>query len=136
MTTSTTAASRPYDILLVGATGYTGALTAEHIAAHLPRDLKWAIAGRSREKLEKLAGKLRDIDPEREAPGMCTLYELVQETAAKATPAIEVVQLGRKEVGGLVARVKVCICVVGVYPTQGEVVIEACVAQGTHYVDA
>ena len=36
---------REYDIILFGATGYTGKYCAEHVAAHLPTDLKWAIAG-------------------------------------------------------------------------------------------
>ena len=60
---------RPYDIVLLGATGYTGALTAEHIAEHLPTTLKWAIAGRSRNKLEKLAEDLKRINPDRVQPG-------------------------------------------------------------------
>lgn len=60
---------RKYDILLLGATGYTGALTAEHIAWHLPTDLKWAIAGRSRSKLEALARKLKDLELNRQQPG-------------------------------------------------------------------
>lgn len=60
---------RKYDILLLGATGYTGALTAEYIVQHFPSDLKWAIAGRSRAKLEALAKKLKDLDPERLQPG-------------------------------------------------------------------
>ena len=62
-------AQREYDIVLLGATGYTGRLTAEHIQRHLPTNLKWAIAGRSREKLEKLAAKLKGIDPDRLQPG-------------------------------------------------------------------
>lgn len=61
--------SRKYDILLLGATGYTGSLTAEYIARHLPTDLKWAIAGRSRSKLEALAKKLNAIDSKRSQPG-------------------------------------------------------------------
>ena len=60
---------RPYDLVLLGATGYTGALTAEHIAEHLPTNLKWAIAGRSRNKLEKLAEDLKKINPDRLQPG-------------------------------------------------------------------
>lgn len=49
---------RELDIVLVGATGYTGALTAVHIAEHLPTNLKWAIAGRSGAKLDALAATL------------------------------------------------------------------------------
>ena len=60
---------RPYDVVLLGATGYTGALTAEHIAEHLPTNLRWAVAGRSRNKLEKLAEDLKRINSDRGQPG-------------------------------------------------------------------
>ena len=36
----------PYDIVLFGATGFVGALTAEYLAAHAPDGLRWALAGR------------------------------------------------------------------------------------------
>lgn len=39
--------ARQFEIILLGATGYTGKLTAQHITAALPTDLKWAIAGRN-----------------------------------------------------------------------------------------
>ncbi|MEU0455920.1 hypothetical protein ABZ322_23540, partial [Streptomyces sp. NPDC006129] len=45
---------RPYDIVLFGATSFAGALTAEYLAAHAPEGLRWAIAGRSEEKLRRL----------------------------------------------------------------------------------
>jgi short subunit dehydrogenase-like uncharacterized protein len=60
---------REYDIVLIGATGYTGALTAEHIVEHLPTNLKWAIAGRSQGKLETLAARLKKLNPDRVQPG-------------------------------------------------------------------
>lgn len=53
--------------------GYTGKYTAEHITAHLPTDLKWAIAGRSREKLQKVADELKQSNPDRRQPGGCFL---------------------------------------------------------------
>ena len=48
--------NRDFDIVVWGATGFTGALVAEYLLAHygIGRDLRWAIAGRSEEKLEKL----------------------------------------------------------------------------------
>src|SRR5690242_17814182 len=49
---------RPYDIVLFGATGFVGALTAEYLAAHAPEGLRWAIAGRSERKLEQLRERL------------------------------------------------------------------------------
>lgn len=61
---------RTYELVLLGANGYTGRVTAEHIATHLPTDLKWAIAGRSTNKLSALAAKLRDLNPDRLQPSM------------------------------------------------------------------
>ena len=60
---------RKYDIVLVGATGYTGRLTAEYISRQLPSDIQWAISGRSRSKLDALAAKLKDSFPDRPQPG-------------------------------------------------------------------
>jgi len=62
-------ASRKYDIVLLGATGYTGALTAKHIASHFPHDLRWVIAGRSKEKLHELAAEIRGLRKEGSQPG-------------------------------------------------------------------
>lgn len=49
--------------------GYTGKYTAEHITTHLPTNLKWALAGRSRDKLEKLAAEIKPLNPDRQQPG-------------------------------------------------------------------
>ena len=42
---------RPYDLVLFGATGFTGGLTADYLAENAPEGLKWALAGRSTAKL-------------------------------------------------------------------------------------
>lgn len=68
---------RQYDIVVFGATGYTGKLTAEHIAANLPTDLKWAIAGRSTAKLEAVAAELKALNPDRVQPGTNSLSHVV-----------------------------------------------------------
>ena len=60
---------RRYDLVLLGATGYTGKLCAEHITTHLPTDLKWAVAGRSGQKLETLVDELRRYNADRPRPG-------------------------------------------------------------------
>lgn len=64
---------REYDIVVVGATGYTGKLTATHIAEHLPTNLKWAIAGRSGVKLDALAAEVKKLSPDRLQPGTIQL---------------------------------------------------------------
>lgn len=61
--------SRDLDLVLLGPTGYTGRLTAEHIVQHLPTDLKWALAGRSYQKIENVAKELKQLNPDRVEPG-------------------------------------------------------------------
>jgi short subunit dehydrogenase-like uncharacterized protein len=61
---------RAYEIILLGATGYTGRYTAEHVVTHLPTDLRWAIAGRNGAKLERVAKELRGLNPDRSEPGV------------------------------------------------------------------
>ena len=50
--------TRDLDVVLVGATGFTGTLAAEHLARTAPADLRWALAGRSAEKLSALRDRL------------------------------------------------------------------------------
>ena len=49
---------RELDIILLGATGYTGRLCAEYMVSKLQSQIKWAIAGRSKDRLGALAGNL------------------------------------------------------------------------------
>ncbi|KAH6646213.1 Saccharopine dehydrogenase-domain-containing protein [Truncatella angustata] len=108
---------RQYGIVLVGATGYTGALTAEHIVQHLPTNLRWAIAGRSKEKLDGLAARLRELAPDR------------------VQPAIEIVSLDRHDqLNTVLLKSNVCISVVS-YGRVGTQVIEACIENRTDYID-
>lgn len=64
--------SRDIDLVLLGATGYTGRLCAEHIVQYLPAKLKWGVAGRSRDKLETLVEDLRQESVDRNPPGKCS----------------------------------------------------------------
>ena len=50
-------------------------------------------------------------------------------------PAIEVAQLNHKELGDLLKKATVCISSVGPFSKHGEVVVQACVEQQTHYLD-
>lgn len=58
-----------YDLILFGATGYTGKLCAEHISTSLPTNLKWAVAGRSEKKLLAMVDQLGAISTDRLQPG-------------------------------------------------------------------
>ena len=68
--------SRTYDLIVFGATGYTGKLTAEHITTHLPTDLKWAVAGRSETKLAGIVNELKTLNADRTQPGQSLLSVL------------------------------------------------------------
>ena len=65
-------ATKDLDIVLFGATGYTGSLAAEYMAKNFQTSLKWAIAGRSRSSLEVLALRLKGISVDRIQPGNFT----------------------------------------------------------------
>jgi hypothetical protein len=63
------ASSRQYDLVVLGATGYTGKLTSEFITTNLPADLHWAIAGRSVNKLESVSAECKTLNPQGSHPG-------------------------------------------------------------------
>ncbi|ORY11786.1 Saccharopine dehydrogenase-domain-containing protein [Clohesyomyces aquaticus] len=110
-------ATPEFDILLLGATGYTGAIVAEHITTHFLTDLKWAIAGRSSSSLDALSAKLKLLDPNR------------------SPPTIIITGIEKQELQSLVKRTRVVINGIGPYQKYSEPVLAACATQGTHYVD-
>ena len=59
------ASDRAHDVVLLGATGFTGGLTAEYLVANSPPDSRLALAGRNRTKLEALRSRLAQADPAR-----------------------------------------------------------------------
>lgn len=66
---SSESTTRKYGLVVLGASGYTGTMVCTHIAATFATNLKWAVAGRSRQRLETLAEKLRKEYPDRVQPG-------------------------------------------------------------------
>lgn len=109
-------APRNYDVILYGATGYTGRLVAEYLNANygVGRDLKWAIAGRSEAKLKEI----RDLIG---APASLPLI-----VADSDNPA---------SLAAMVGAAKVIISTVGPYQLYGSNVVAACAQAGTDYVD-
>ncbi|MFD9395505.1 saccharopine dehydrogenase family protein [Streptomyces sp. NPDC060000] len=103
---------RPYDIVLFGATGFVGTLTAEYLAAHAPAELRWAIAGRSEEKLERLRERL-GVDA-----GVLR--------ADVSDPA---------SLRGLAEHARVVATTVGPYVSYGEDLVAACADTGADYLD-
>ncbi|GAA2216852.1 saccharopine dehydrogenase family protein [Micromonospora olivasterospora] len=109
---------RPYDLVLFGATGFTGALTAEYLARHAPDGLRWALAGRNPAKLAAVRDRLADIDP--------TLGDLPLLTADAADPG---------SLRAVAEAARVVASTVGPYVRHGEPLVAACARAGTDYVD-
>ncbi|KAI4133234.1 MAG: hypothetical protein LQ338_000292 [Usnochroma carphineum] len=109
--------SRKYDLILLGATGYTGRLCAEHITKSLPTDLKWAVSGRSHERLSALVEEIKSYNPDR------------------IQPAVEVTTLSIEELRSLVQKTRLLLNTVGPYFRYSSPVVQACAENGTHYLD-
>jgi short subunit dehydrogenase-like uncharacterized protein len=108
--------SSKFDIVVYGATGFTGQLVAEYLAAQYKGDanLKWAMAGRSKEKLASV----------RDAIG-----------APADTPLIVADASDPASLKAMVAQTKSVISTVGPYQLYGEELVAACAASGTDYLD-
>ena len=125
---------RKYDLIVLGATGYTGKLCAEYITTSLPTSLKWAIAGRSQPKLSGLLDELKGICPDRIQPSKsiilsCTLI------SAYCRPETEISTLDPQDLHTLTRKTRLLINTVGPYYLYSSPVVEACAKNGTHYLD-
>ncbi|MGQ0631228.1 MAG: saccharopine dehydrogenase family protein [Sporichthyaceae bacterium] len=109
---------RPFDLVLFGATGFTGALTAEYLAAHLPSIARLALAGRNRAKLETVRARLVELNPAMEA------IVLLHADASDSATLTRVAESAR-----------VVVTTVGPYLEHGGPLVAACAAAGTDYVD-
>jgi short subunit dehydrogenase-like uncharacterized protein len=101
-------AEREHDVVVLGATGFTGALTARYLSEHASDTTRWAVAGRNRSKLERLGLDAPLLHADVNESG--SLRELAEST-------------------------RVLITTVGPYSHYGEPVVAACAAAGTDYVD-
>jgi short subunit dehydrogenase-like uncharacterized protein len=108
--------SKKFDIIVYGATGFTGQLVAEYLAKHYtgPDDPKWAMAGRSQEKLASV----------RDAIGAPADTALI--VADASDPA---------SLKAMLEQTKSVISTVGPYQLYGNDLLAACVATGTDYFD-
>lgn len=104
-----------FDIIVYGATGFTGRLVAEYLSAnYADGSLKWAMGGRSLSKLQQVRD---DIG------------------AASDTPLVTANADDPASLDAMVARTKVVISTVGPYQLYGSDLIAACAKAGTAYVD-
>ncbi len=108
--------AREFDVIVYGATGYTGRLVAEYLAKRNAQGagIKWAMAGRS---AEKLAAVCAEIDAPTDTPML---------VADSSDPA---------SLDAMVVRSKVVVTTVGPYQLYGDALVAACVAAGTDYCD-
>ena len=109
---------REFDVVLFGATGFTGGLTAEYLAGAVPDGCRWALAGRNQGKLEAVRDRLTATHPE--------LADLPLLHADATDPA---------SLADVAGRARVVISTVGPYVEHGEPLVAACVEAGTDYVD-
>jgi short subunit dehydrogenase-like uncharacterized protein len=105
-----------FDVIVFGATGFTGRLVAEYLNARcgVDRSVSWAIAGRNREKL----AQVRDLIG---APSSLPLLQ------AEASDPASMTALARQG--------RVVISTVGPYQLHGEPLVRACAESGSDYVD-
>ncbi len=109
---------RDFDIVLFGATGFTGGLTAEYLARNAPTGCRWALAGRNPSKLEAVRERLTAINP--------ALADLPLLPADTTDP---------ESLRKVAESARVVITTVGPYLQHGEPLVAACAEAGTDYVD-
>lgn len=114
-----TSEQRELDLVLVGATGFVGRLTAQRLATHAPAGLRIGLAGRSADRLAEVRAALPST-------GTSTTAEW---------PLITVDVLDDGAVADLVARTRVVVSAVGPYLRYGLPLVQACARARTHYAD-
>ncbi len=110
-------AAREFDVIVWGASGFTGRLVAEYLLERygVGRDLKWAMAGRSEDKLRQVRGELGE--------------------GAADIPLVTGDSHDAASLNALCARTSVVCTTVGPYAKYGKELVAACVANSTHYCD-
>ena len=110
--------NKPFDIVLWGATGFTGQLVAEYLARHADDTVRWAIAGRNQKKLESVRQSLTAINP-----NLAKLPILIGDS------------LDHASMQAMVSQTQVMCTTVGPYTKYGTPLVAACVEQGVDYCD-
>lgn len=112
---------RDLDVVLLGATGFTGGLTADRLVAQAPPGTRWAIAGRSERRLAEVRTRLVADHPDRPELGDLPLLVVDADDPAALRAVTE--------------QTRVLATTVGPYLALGEGPVAACAATGTDYVD-
>ena len=101
---------RDFDLVLQGATGFTGTLAAEELRARAPKGLRWAVAGRSQQRVGALGERL-------------------------GVPTVVADGLDDGACDQLAARARVVLSCAGPFARYGTELVRACVRHHTHYAD-
>ena len=102
---------KKYDLIVHGATGFTGKLICEYLFNHLDiKSVKWAISGRNNKKLETISHKY-NVD------------------------YFQVDSFDKKSLDNITLNCKVIISVVGPYALYGKKLVQSCVENNCHYLD-
>ncbi len=106
---------RDYEVIIYGATGFTGRLVAQYLLNTYAAqgELRWAMAGRSQSKLEQVATELK----------------------ADGVPLLVADSNDEHALAALVQSTRVLCTTVGPYALYGDGLVKACVDHGTHYCD-
>ena len=102
---------KKYEIILYGVTGFTGQLCAKYFKENYP-DLNWAIAGRNKDKLEE-----------------------IKENFALKTDILVADGDNLEALRVLAGQTKVVLSTAGPFARYSDLLVQACVEQGTHYTD-
>ncbi|MFT4041904.1 MAG: saccharopine dehydrogenase NADP-binding domain-containing protein [Gordonia sp. (in: high G+C Gram-positive bacteria)] len=108
-------ADREFDVVVFGATGFVGELTARYLAEHAPEGTRIALGGRSQARLAQVRDRL---------PTRASEWPLI--VADSSSPA---------SLDAMVARTRVVATTVGPYLRYGEALVVAAATAGTDYVD-
>lgn len=105
-----------FDVVVWGATGFTGRWVAKHLYEHYPQNkLSWAIAGRNPDKMDEVREFIGDHDNR--------VKGILADSADEASLL------------DMVSNTRVIISTVGPYAYYGSMLVKACAQTGTHYVD-
>ncbi|XP_008308616.1 saccharopine dehydrogenase-like oxidoreductase [Cynoglossus semilaevis] len=117
--------SRPYHLVIFGASGFTGQFVVEEVARTISEGpggtLKWAVAGRSKQKLEKVVGQAAEI---------------LGKPELRSEVDIIIADVGQPDsLASMCRQAVIVLNCVGPYRFYGEPVVKACVENGAHHID-
>ncbi|CAB3993569.1 saccharopine dehydrogenase-like oxidoreductase [Paramuricea clavata] len=111
--------SRSFDVVIFGASGFTGQFVVQEFAKHNSQNLRWAVAGRNKEKLQNV-------------------LQQASEQSGKDYSGIDVIIADVKNeesLNTMCSQARIVLNCVGPYRFFGEPVVKACVENGCHHLD-